>query len=207
MLNALLIWSSAKVALTTPASGQQKDLSSKKKSTKSGNNAEPTEGDQTGTDGNAKEQTNPGEDEEEEGESNQSDAEGPKDRGGLGLKGDAKVNKHQHDILSEDEVTISVNYSGGGQGLKKRMYNLFLFGTSHQLTVGHLSYSGRGLEHDEPTKGSPAIPFPGSQTACPHACCSHEVHFAEELLGIKGNGGFKTIAFRAKDGEPNIGGT
>lgn len=29
-------------------------------------------------------------------------------------------------ILSENEVTISVNYSGGGQGLKKRMYHIFL---------------------------------------------------------------------------------
>lgn len=134
----------------------------------------------------ANNETKPQEEEEEEEE-----GEEPKDHEGLSLKGDAKATKHQHDILSENGVTISVNYSGGGQGLKKRMYHIFLL-ASRKLTAGHLSYSGRGLEHREPTKGSPAVPFPGSQATGSHACRSHEIHFTEELLGIKGDGSVQT---------------
>jgi hypothetical protein len=58
-----------------------------------------------------------GEEESEEGE----ERSGGKVVKGLEISGNARVKKQRIDIFQENEVTVSVTYSGGGQGLKKRM--------------------------------------------------------------------------------------
>lgn len=56
-------------------------------------------------------------------------SQGSDDHTGLTLEAEGKVQKYQHDILRENEVTISVSYTGGGQDLKARMYTYSFYTT------------------------------------------------------------------------------
>jgi hypothetical protein len=42
----------------------------------------------------------------------------PKEPSGLSIEADAKVNKIRKEILTNNTITISVSWTGGGQGLK-----------------------------------------------------------------------------------------
>lgn len=42
---------------------------------------------------------------------------------GLAIKGNAEVEKNLQDLFQENETTVSVSYSGGGQELKKRTFS------------------------------------------------------------------------------------
>jgi hypothetical protein len=66
----------------------------------------------------------PDEHEEENGETEKK--ESGKGTNGLELKGNAQVEKERMDIFQENEVTLSVTYSGGGQELKERMLSCIL---------------------------------------------------------------------------------
>ena len=43
-----------------------------------------------------------------------------KDEKGLVLKGDAEMEKTRRDVFKENETTVSVSWTGGGQDLKSR---------------------------------------------------------------------------------------
>lgn len=61
-------------------------------------------------------------------------SQGSGDHTGLTLEAEGKVQKYQHDILRENEVTISVSYTGGGQDLKARMYTYSFYTTPANCT-------------------------------------------------------------------------
>lgn len=61
-------------------------------------------------------------DEQTHGDSPPLDEEGSGEgEKGFEAKGNAEVEKDRMDLFQENEVTLSVAYSGGGQGLKQRM--------------------------------------------------------------------------------------
>ncbi|ODM15566.1 hypothetical protein SI65_09169 [Aspergillus cristatus] len=94
----------ASVALTTPSFGASKK--DKKKT---------EQFDKTQTEDNETKEPGTGEEDSlKEPESTQD----PNSPGGLTIKGNAEVEKIQQDIFKENEITISVNWSGGGQELK-----------------------------------------------------------------------------------------
>ncbi|RMZ37868.1 hypothetical protein CA14_004499 [Aspergillus flavus] len=97
----------AAVALTTPSFGSEKPK------------AENTEtyavapNDQNNEQGNEQQGGN------EAGEETKKKEDGADSPTGLAIKGNAEVEKNLQDLFQENETTVSVSYSGGGQDLKK----------------------------------------------------------------------------------------
>ncbi|KAJ1709330.1 hypothetical protein NYO67_8497 [Aspergillus flavus] len=97
----------AAVALTTPSFGSEKPK------------AENTEmyavapNDQNNEQGNEQQGGN------EAGEETKKKEDGADSPTGLAIKGNAEVEKNLQDLFQENETTVSVSYSGGGQELKK----------------------------------------------------------------------------------------
>lgn len=99
---------SASVALTTPSFGASKK--DKKKAEQS---------DKTQTEDDEGKEAGTGEEDSVKEAGKTKDPDSP---GGLTIKGNAEVEKVQQDIFRENEITISVNWSGGGQELKEGKY-------------------------------------------------------------------------------------
>ncbi|UCK58888.1 hypothetical protein AFCA_001724 [Aspergillus flavus] len=101
----------AAVALTTPSFGSEKPK------------AENTEtyavapNDQNNEQGNEQQGGN------EAGEETKKKEDGADSPTGLAIKGNAEVEKNLQDLFQENETTVSVSYSGGGQDLKKRTFS------------------------------------------------------------------------------------
>ncbi|KAB8221106.1 hypothetical protein BDV33DRAFT_190697 [Aspergillus novoparasiticus] len=71
----------------------------------------------------------PGDDEEggeKGGEGKKKTEDGADSPAGLAIKGNAEVEKNLQDIFQENETTVSVSYSGGGQELKKRTFSFVM---------------------------------------------------------------------------------
>ncbi|GMF69850.1 unnamed protein product [Aspergillus oryzae] len=59
----------------------------------------------------------------EAGEETKKKEDGADSPTGLAIKGNAEVEKNLQDLFQENETTVSVSYSGGGQDLKKRTFS------------------------------------------------------------------------------------
>lgn len=140
--NNQLMNASAAVALSTPSFGS-KTSQGKKAAPKRKITAEKTKGQndrvEKGTVGDDKDNNETPTGQEDGAPKNSKDREAsdpdeadddPDSSAGLTVKGNAKVRKQQQDLLSENEITISVSYTGGGQGLKSREYTNFHFVSS-----------------------------------------------------------------------------
>ncbi|KAI9924691.1 hypothetical protein MW887_006543 [Aspergillus wentii] len=108
----------AAVALTTPAFGSKKAAKKDQKPAKNSAESAKTkeEGEQTPEKPKDEDDQEQGDQEDEE-DKDEADPN-PDSPAGLVLKGNAQVNKNHQDIFQENETTISVSYSGGGQQLK-----------------------------------------------------------------------------------------
>lgn len=133
---------SAAVALSTPSFGS-KTSQSKKPAPKRKITAETpkgqTKGAENGTVDGDKGNNETPTDQEDGAPKNSKDTEASDPDGavddsdssaGLTIEGNAKVRKQQQNLLSENEITISVSYTGGGQDLKSREYTKLPFVSS-----------------------------------------------------------------------------
>ncbi|KAB8206010.1 hypothetical protein BDV34DRAFT_212665 [Aspergillus parasiticus] len=114
----------AAVALTTPSFGTKKPKTKKTKklsAARSQKNEQPREnkGGEEEKENEAKGEEEEEEDEEDEEEEDDDDDDDDDSPAGLAIKGNARVAKNLQDIFHENETTVSVSWSGGGQELKK----------------------------------------------------------------------------------------
>ena len=108
--------------MTTPSfgsGGKDKKKDAKPKEKEKGEGDKNSNTDETGsTEGEGEEDSK--DDEEQDVSEEKREPASSKDPGGLSVKGNAEVKKERQDILKENETTISVTWSGGGQELKER---------------------------------------------------------------------------------------
>ena len=113
---------SAAVSLTTPSfgsGGKDKKKDTKPKGKGKGEGEDDSNADEKGsTEGEGGDESKDDEEQDDSEEKKEPAASG--DPGGLSIKGNAEVKKERQDILKENETTISVTWSGGGQELKER---------------------------------------------------------------------------------------